>query len=98
MASARTSGTGIGDYWPALVFAGLLVLDIALKRRFTGLDLRSLCTAALPLALVAIGQFLVVLARGVDLSLGPLASVAGVMMATMVTDHPVLGLGGPIVV
>ena len=98
MASARTSGIKIGDYWPALVFVGLLLLDIALKRRFTGLDLRSLCTAAIPLALVAMGQFLVVLGRGVDLSLGPIASVAGVMMATTVTDHPALGLAGPIAV
>ena len=75
-----------------LVFVGLLVILIVLKGRFTGFDARSLSVNALPLALIALGQFLVVLTRGIDLSLGPVASVAGAVMALTVTDHPVLGL------
>src|SRR5271154_1416979 len=98
MVIARPSRIKLGEYWPALVFLGLLLIDIALKRRFTGFDLRSLCTAALPMALVALGQFLIVLARGVDLSLGPVASVAGAVMAISVTDHPIFGLAVPILI
>lgn len=98
MVIARPDRIKIGEYWPALVFAVLLIVDIVLKRRFTGLDLRTLCTGALPLVLVAMGQFLIVLARGIDLSLGPVASVAGVLMATTVTDHPMLGIAGPLAI
>jgi len=94
----RPSAGKLGEYWPALAFAALFLLDVALKRRFSGLDLRTLCTGALPLALVAMGQFLIVLGRGIDLSLGPVSSVAGVLMATTVTDNPVLGLAGPLAV
>jgi ribose transport system permease protein len=81
-----------------LVFLGLLVILIALKGRFTPFDLRSLSVNALPLAFVALGQFLVVLTRGVDLSLGPVASVAGAVMALTITDHPALGLLLPLAI
>jgi len=88
----------IGDNWPLLVFAALLVIDIALKGRFTPFDARSLAVNALPLALVSLGQFLVALTRGIDLSLGPIASVAGAIMAITVTDHPEIGLTLPLLV
>lgn len=88
----------IGDNWPVLVFVALLAILIVLKGRFTGFDARSLTVNALPLALIALGQFLVVLTRGVDLSLGPIASVAGAVMALTVTAHPVLGVVGPVLI
>ncbi len=88
----------IGDNWPVLVFVALLAILIILKGRFTGFDARSLTVNAAPLALIALGQFLVVLTRGVDLSLGPIASVAGAVMALTVTAHPVLGVVGPLLI
>jgi ribose transport system permease protein len=88
----------LGENWPALVFAGLFLLLMALKQGFSAFDLRGLCVNALPLVLIALGQFIIVLARGIDLSLGPVASVAGAVMALYVTDYPVIGLVGPILI
>jgi ribose transport system permease protein len=88
----------LGDNWPVLVFVALLAILIVLKGRFNAFDARSLTVNALPLALIAMGQFLVVLTRGVDLSLGPVASVAGAVMALTVTDHPLLGGLAPIAI
>jgi ribose transport system permease protein len=88
----------LGDKWPVLVFLALFVLLIILKGRFTGFDLRSLAVNTLPLALIALGQFLIILTRGIDLSLGPVASVAGAVMAICVTGHPVLGFALPILI
>src|SRR5260221_13682995 len=88
----------LGDSWPVLVFAALFAVLVALKHGFTAFDLRSLCVNAMALALIALGQFFVVLARGIDLSLGPVASVAGAVMALTATDHPALGLTLPLAI
>jgi len=95
MPAPRASRFQLGDNWPVLVFVGLLAVLIGLKGRFTGFDAHSLSVNAMPLTLIALGQFLVVLSRGVDLSLGPVASVAGAVMALTITDHPFLGLAAP---
>lgn len=83
---------------PVLVFAALLLIVIVLKQGFTAFDLRSLCVNAAPLALIALGQFVIVLGRGIDLSLGPIASVCGAVMALTVTDNPLLGIALPILI
>jgi ribose transport system permease protein len=98
MPTARASRFEIGDNWPVLVFIGLFAVLVGLKGRFTPFDARSLSVNALPLALIALGQFLVVLTRGVDLSLGPVASVAGAVMALTVTAHPAFGVAAPLLV
>jgi ribose transport system permease protein len=98
MPAVRASRFQIGDNWPVCVFVGLLVILIFLKGRFTPFDVRSLSVNALPLALIALGQFLVVLTRGVDLSLGPVASVAGAVMALTVTAHPLIGIVAPLLI
>ncbi len=85
MPAPRVSRFQLGDNWPVLVFVGLLAVLIGLKGRFTGFDAHSLSVNAMPLTLIALGQFLVVLTRGVDLSLGPVASVAGAVMALTIT-------------
>lgn len=85
--------SGLGS---VLIFVVLLAVMIALKHKFTLFDLRSLSVNALPLVILALGQFLVVLTRGVDLSLGPIASVASVVMAVMATDSVAVGLLVPI--
>ena len=88
----------LGDKWPVLVFLALFVLLVVLKGRFTGFDLRSLAVNTLPLALIALGQFLIILTRGIDLSLGPVASVAGAVMAISITGNPALGFALPILI
>src|ERR1700712_4788642 len=98
MPAPRISRLPIGDNWPAFVFVGLLVILIVLKGRFTPFDIRSLSVNALPVALIGLGQFLVVLTRGVDLSLGPVASVAGAVMALTVSGHPAVGIGAPLLI
>src|SRR5271163_2812858 len=98
MPALRASRFQLGDNWPVLVFVGLLAVLIGLKGRFTGFDARSLSVNALPLALIALGQFLVVLTRGVDLSLGPVASVAGAVMALTITAHPLVGIAAPLLI
>lgn len=98
MPAPRASRLQLGDNWPVLVFLGLLAVLIGLKGRFTGFDAHSLSVNAMPLTLIALGQFLVVLTRGVDLSLGPVASVAGAVMALTLTDHPILGLAAPVLI
>ena len=98
MPAPRANRLQLGDNWPVLVFVGLLAVLIGLKGRFTGFDTHSLSVNAMPLTLIALGQFLVVLTRGVDLSLGPIASVAGAAMALTMTDHPVLGLAAPVLI
>jgi ribose transport system permease protein len=94
----RSKLTSISDYWPALIFIGLLAIEIALKHKFTLFDLRSLCVNALPLVILALGQFLVVLTRGVDLSLGPIASVSSVVMALTASDNVAVGLVVPVLI
>ena len=86
----------LGDHQAVLIFAALFLLVVTLKHGFTAFDLRALCVNAMPLALIALGQFLIVLARGLDLSLGPVASVAGAVMALTATAHPALGLAAPL--
>jgi ribose transport system permease protein len=98
MPMPRASRFQLGDNWPVLVFVGLLAVLIGLKGRFTGFDAHSLSVNAMPLTLIALGQFLVVLTRGVDLSLGPVASVAGAVMALTVAEHPFLGLAAPVLI
>ena len=82
--------------WPVLVFVALLATLIVLKGRFNGFDARSLSVNALPLVLIALAQFLVILTRGIDLSLGPVASVSGALMSLSITDNPVLGIALPL--
>jgi ribose transport system permease protein len=98
MTSPRIKSAVIGEYWPGLVFVGLLIVYVALKHRFTPFDLRSLCVGVLPLAFLALGQFMVVLTRGIDLSLGPIASVAGVITAVTASDNLIIGLMVPVAV
>ncbi len=85
-----------GANWPVLVFLALLVTLIVLKGRFIGFDIRALSVNSLPLVLIALAQFLIILTRGIDLSLGPVASVAASVMAITITGNPTLGIALPL--
>lgn len=84
----------IPDWTPAAtVFAALFVAYVILKGgSLSQFDLQSLTSSALPLAIVALGQFFVVLTNGIDLSLGPVMSVAGTTAAVLVDKNAALGL------
>lgn len=98
MPPRSTSARLLADHWPVLVFVALLALNIALKQRFSLFDLRTLCANALPLALIALGQYFVVMTRGIDLSLGPIASLAGAVLSLSIGDNLALGLAAPVVI
>ena len=64
------------------IFAVLFLVNIYLKGgHFSPFDLRTLCMNVLPLVCVSLGQYFVVLVNGIDLSLGPVMSVAGSVAA-----------------
>lgn len=65
---------------PALV-AAFLALTMAIHPDFGAFDIQSLALGALPLALAAAAQTVVVLSGGVDLSVGSLMAVANVAAA-----------------
>lgn len=63
-------------------FLVLFVINFAVKGgHFSAFDLKTLCMNVLPLALVALGQFFVVMTNGIDPALGPVMSVAGSVAA-----------------
>lgn len=66
---------------PALV-AAFLALTVAIHPEFGAFDVQSLALGALPLALAAAAQTVVVLSGGIDLSVGSLMAVANVLSAS----------------
>ncbi|HTZ68551.1 MAG TPA: ABC transporter permease [Roseiarcus sp.] len=91
MGGALLSRLRLEENWPVLTFVALLLLDVALKGRFSRFDLQTLCVNALPLTLISFGQFFVVLTGGIDLSLGPISSVAGSCAALLLTRDMTTG-------
>lgn len=86
------SGRRLADHWPLLIFVLLLLVNIGLKGRYTLFDLRAMCGNALPLALIAMGQYFIVTCNRIDLSLGPIASLAGASVALLSGSSLVLAL------
>jgi ribose transport system permease protein len=68
------------------VLALSLALTIAIHPGFGAFDLQSLALGALPLALAATAQTVVVLSGGIDLSVGSLMAVANVASATLMQN------------
>ena len=67
---------------PAVV-AAFLALTVAIHPAFGAFDVQSLALGALPLALAAGAQTVVVLSGGIDLSVGSLMAVANVLSANL---------------
>lgn len=88
----------LDENWPVLTFAALFALDVVLKGRFSAFDLQTLCVNVLPLVLISLGQFFVVLTRGIDLSLGPISSVAGACAALLLSGNLAVGFAVPLLV
>ena len=67
---------------PALLFLAM-VFTVLIHPSFGSFELQSLALAALPLALAACAQSVVVISGGIDLSVGPMISVANVLAGSL---------------
>ncbi len=74
----RRHGWTIGVY--ALLLASL-VFTVAIHPTYSAFDVKSLALGALPLALAAAAQTVVVLSGGIDLTVGPMMAVGNVLAA-----------------
>ena len=61
-------------------------------------NISDMLTETSVLFMMALAQMVVILTRGIDLSLGPVASVTGTLMAVLMVDYPVPGFVLPILV
>lgn len=68
-----------------LVF--LLVLTRAIQPTYGAIALQGLGTSVLPLALAAVAQAIVVIAGGIDLSIGSMMALTSVVSATLMKDQ-----------
>jgi ribose transport system ATP-binding protein len=85
---------------PALLIA-FLAATVAIHPTFDSFDAQSLAMAALPLALAAAAQAVVVISGGIDLSIGSVMAVANVLAASTMRDASFgesLALGAAILV
>ena len=67
---------------PALL-AAALVMTVTVHPSFGSFDIQSLALGALPLALAAVAQAIVVISGGIDLSVGSLIAVSNVLSASL---------------
>jgi ribose transport system permease protein len=65
-----------------LLFAAAMLATVLVHPRFDAYDLQSLALGALPLALAAAAQTIVVISGGIDLSVGSLIAVSNVLAAS----------------
>jgi ribose transport system permease protein len=66
-----------------LLFTAAILATALIHPEFGSFDVQSLALGALPLALAAAAQTIVVISGGIDLSIGSLIAVANVLAATM---------------
>lgn len=91
--SQRLTGTWLREFLirHAMVIVLLLVMAYFSYRsaRFATPDnFVSIAVAAAPFALIALGQTLVILTGGIDLSVGSVIALSAMTAASMVKDHP----------
>ena len=81
---ARRYGWTVAVY---VLFALLMVITVIIKPDYGTFEWNTLTLAALPLAFAATAQAMVVLAGGIDLSVGPLMAVANVLALRGMLGH-----------
>jgi ribose transport system permease protein len=92
MAWIRRNAWGLGLL---AVLAGLLLVTKAIHPSFGAFDLETLARASLPLGLAAVAQALVVIAGGIDLSIGTVmafTSILGAVLMQQVGDPASIGV------
>jgi len=75
----------------------ILVFGLSNDNFFTVGNLQAVLIAAAPFALIAIGQTLVILTGGIDLSVGSVIALSSMVTAFVVKDHPELVWLAPVV-
>lgn len=79
------------NLWVILVYAFLVLIlgaTVAIHPNYNDFDFQTLMLGALPLALAGLGQSVIVIGAGIDLSLGPLMTIANVLSAkVMMHQH-----------
>ena len=71
-----------------LAFLILMSLYIGLLPRFSAAQAISIANQGMTLAIAALGQTIVILTGGVDLSVGPVIALTNSIAATLMTDNP----------
>src|SRR4051794_35930772 len=71
-----------------LAFLILMGLYIGLLPRFSSAQAISIANQGMTLAVASLGQTIVILTGGVDLSVGPLIALTNSIAATLMTDQP----------
>ncbi|MDZ4167466.1 MAG: ABC transporter permease [Coriobacteriia bacterium] len=86
----------------ALVVIAVAVYFTIVRPQFaTTANMRTILIAAAPFALIALGQTLVILTGGIDLSVGSIVALSAMTSAAIIVDHPermVLGVIAGVVV
>lgn len=77
----RVLGRRIREFGMPLVFVAAILATAVVHPKFGSFDVQSLALGALPLAMAAVAQSIVVIAGGIDLSIGSLIAVANVLSA-----------------
>ena len=73
------------------ILVALLIVEANVAPRFTSFDIQSLVISGMPLAFAAMAQSVVVLSRGIDLSVGSVMALTNVIAAKMMMDEKTLG-------
>jgi ribose transport system permease protein len=73
----------------------LLIIEANVAPNFTSFDVQSLVIAGMPLAFAAMAQAVVVISRGVDLSVGSVMALTNVIAAKLMEGH---GIGTAVLV
>jgi ribose transport system ATP-binding protein len=96
-ATSRLRRLAKGDYAPSIILAVVIVLvgayTYARNDRYLGaFNVTSVLTLMTALAFISLGQAIVIMTGGIDLSVGPLAGMLVVIASFLVTGH-VSGVG-----
>lgn len=93
-----TADAARGLVAPACLTASLVVFSFYAPGMLALSNLKGLLGQMAPLAIVALGQTLVIITRGFDISVGSVAALSGVAIALCVNDFGSAGvLAGPII-
>jgi ribose transport system permease protein len=77
------------------ILIALLIVEANVAPHFTSFDVQSLVIAGMPLAFAAMAQAVVVIARGVDLSVGSVMALCNVIAAKLMQGH---GMGSALAI
>ncbi|HYH92418.1 MAG TPA: ABC transporter permease [Candidatus Saccharimonadales bacterium] len=70
------------------LFAGILLLTYLIQPTYGAPQLQGLAVGAMPLAMAAVAQAIVVISGGIDLSIGSMMALSSVTAAVLMKDQP----------